>query len=108
LRAGRWKDEGCRSVLQCVAVCCFFCSELAATTLRAGEEDASRFASSSISRASMRSARDDRSSPCCSVLQCVAVCCNVSMRSARNDRSSPCCSVLQYVAMYCSVLQCFP
>jgi len=36
----------------------------------------------------------------CSVLQCVAVCCSVLQCAA------VCCSVLQCVAVYCSVLQC--
>ena len=35
----------------------------------------------------------------CSVLQCVAVCCNDLQEVVM------CCSDLQYVAMYCSVLQ---
>jgi len=69
---------------------------------------------------------------CCSLLQCVAVCCSegapeiemarceepggdsagihtlvaVSSMSARNVTPPACCSVVQYVAVGCSVLQC--
>jgi len=71
---------------------------------------------------------------CCSVLQCVAVCCSASLSSYSQSPEEPshnaserasgshgssvtmccsvlqcvavCCSVLQNVAMYCSVLQC--
>jgi len=45
---------------------------------------------------------------CCSVLQCVAVCCSVILddASAGYSEQNPCCSVLQCVAMCGSVLQC--
>ena len=50
---------------------------------------------------------------CCSVLQCVAVCCSVShTKSARYHTHNSklthklCCSVLQRVSVCCSVLQC--
>ena len=48
---------------------------------------------------------------CCSVLQCVAVCCNekASLRYAGDIYELTCaavCSVLQCVAVCCSVLQC--
>ena len=42
---------------------------------------------------------------CCSVLQCVAVCCSVLPFTGYNGRIV-CCSVLQCVAVCCSVLQC--
>jgi len=47
---------------------------------------------------------------CCSVLQCVAVCCCV-LHSGKGDGTRAvlftlCCSVLQCVAVCCSVLQC--
>jgi len=45
---------------------------------------------------------------CCSVLQCVAVCCSRHMlwvRISRSFTNAVCCSVLQCVAVYSSVLQ---
>jgi len=39
---------------------------------------------------------------CCSVLQCVAVCCHVCHMTF--PYACHCCSVLQYVAVCCSVL----
>ena len=47
---------------------------------------------------------------CCSVLQCVAVCCSVLLESVQGDLRriqcvAVCCSVLQCVAVCCSVLQ---
>jgi len=45
---------------------------------------------------------------CCSVLQCIAVCCSLSFDLQRNEYaalpSSVCCSVFQCVAVCCSVL----
>ena len=44
---------------------------------------------------------------CCSVLQCVAVCCSEESSESEQSRIvSVCCSVLQCVAVCCSVLQC--
>ena len=44
---------------------------------------------------------------CCSVLQCVAVCCSVLPATTTKTRSvAVFCSVLQCVAVHCSVLQC--
>jgi len=47
-------------------------------------------------------------SVCCSVLQCVAVCCSVCAICLIHmcDISHVCCGVLQCVAVCCSVLQC--
>ena len=61
----------CRSVLQCVAVCC--------SALK-----------SEMSCSAMASSRQDL---CCSVLQCVAVCCSVLQCVA------VCCSALRCVAV---------
>jgi len=48
---------------------------------------------------------------CCSVLQCVKVCCSVLLEVQCDGRrtvvcAAVCCSVLQCVAVCCSVLQC--
>jgi len=43
---------------------------------------------------------------CCSVLQCVVVCCSAYTRNNGRWQDTVCCSVLQYVAVCCSVLQC--
>jgi len=42
---------------------------------------------------------------CCSVLQCVAVCCGVLNTQARHTHRYAHCSMLQCVAVCCSVLQ---
>ena len=45
---------------------------------------------------------------CCNVLQCIAVCCSVQHRKhthAKQECVAVCCSVLQCVAACCSVLQ---
>ena len=43
---------------------------------------------------------------CCSVLQCVAVCCNIVTYTRKDSSGNISCSVLQCVATCCSVLQC--
>ena len=45
-------------------------------------------------------------SACCSVLQCVAVCCSVLQSVGTDYVNSACCSVLQCVAVCCNELQC--
>jgi len=43
---------------------------------------------------------------CCSVLQCVAMCCNVTFKVVNEAFEEGCSSVLQCVAVCCNVLQC--
>jgi len=43
---------------------------------------------------------------CCSVVQCVAVCCSSGGVTRRVELTRGCCSVLQWAAVCCSVLQC--
>jgi len=54
----------------------------------------------------MRFLKNGATCVCCSVLQCVAVCCNDVMRFLENGATCVCCSVMQCSAVYCNVFWC--